>query len=158
MIRGEVISELWSTVKVSSLDGRKLLVVRPQGTDAAHVPEVVAVDVVGAGVGDRVLIATGQAARFAIGRADAACEAAIVGVIDAAVDEDPVEEVPQPKKATGRSKKKSTRKAASRKKASTSGSRKKAADKATDDAPSDETLSLPGFEDADAIWADEDDA
>lgn len=149
MIRGEVISELWSTVKVSSLDGRKLLVVRPQGTDAAHVPEIVAVDVVGAGVGDRVLIATGQAARFAIGRENAACEAAIVGVIDASVDEEPVEEAPTPKKKTGRSKKKSTRKAASRKKTPA---------KQTDETPADETMSLPGFADADAIWADEDDA
>lgn len=82
MIHGEVVGELWATVKVSSLDGRKLLVVRPAGGDAVDVPDVVAVDLVSAGVGDHVVVALGKAARNAIGREDAACEAAIVGVVD----------------------------------------------------------------------------
>lgn len=137
MIHGEVVGELWSTIKVSSLDGHKLLVVRPAGGDALHVPDVVAVDLVSAGVGDRVVVALGKAARHAIGRENVACEAAIIGV----VDDTTVEPSATRGAKTAAAKKKKT-------------SRKKS--KRKDEKPADETLSLPGFEDADAIWSDED--
>ncbi len=88
MIHGEVVGELWSTVKVESLTGFKMLVVRPAGGPEKGgqppVADVVSVDLVGAGLGDRVIVALGKGARNAVGRDDIACEAAIVGVVDEA--------------------------------------------------------------------------
>ena len=79
MLRGTVVGEVWSSVKVADLDGRKLLVITNEATGA----EIVAVDIVGAGAGDRVIVALGRAARNAFGRGqDVAVEACVVGVID----------------------------------------------------------------------------
>lgn len=89
MIHGEVVGELWSTIKVPSLTGLKMLIVRPAGDLFAGkvvvrpVADVVAVDIVGAGVGDRVIVALGKAARSALGQGEhVAVEAAIVGIVD----------------------------------------------------------------------------
>lgn len=110
MLHGDVIGEVWSTVKVETLAGSKLLVVRPHAQGAPcddDVPDVVAVDLVGAGVGDRVIVALGRAARNALGRGnDVAIEAAVVGVIDGReMPGDPVEAISgaaaAPKKKAG---------------------------------------------------------
>ncbi len=85
MIHGRVVGEIWSTVKVPSLSALKLLIVSPEsreGEPTGRLPRVVAVDCVHAGVGDRVIVAMGQAARHAVGDANAAIEAAIVAVVD----------------------------------------------------------------------------
>lgn len=108
MIHGEVVGELWSTVKVPSLTGLKMLIVRPAGDLFAGkvvvrpVADVVAVDIVGAGVGDRVIVALGKAARSALGQGDhVAVEAAIVGIVDDWRIKDPpppvaVDDAPRP--------------------------------------------------------------
>lgn len=108
MIHGEVVGELWSTIKVPSLTGLKMLIVRPAGDLFAGkvvvrpVADVVAVDIVGAGVGDRVIVALGKAARSALGQGDhVAVEAAIVGIVDDWRIKDPpsplsVEDTPRP--------------------------------------------------------------
>lgn len=71
---GTVIGAVWSTKKVAGLTGYSLLTVQ---VDSGV---LVAVDFVGAGVGDPVLILTGGAARM--GDANLPVDAAIVGIMD----------------------------------------------------------------------------
>ncbi|MEX1024067.1 MAG: EutN/CcmL family microcompartment protein [Planctomycetota bacterium] len=87
MLLGRVIGEVWATRKVEDLTGKRLLVVealddrREPGVDI--VTPIVAADPLGAGVGERVLVAFGKAARVACGGdGDFAFEAAIVGIVD----------------------------------------------------------------------------
>jgi len=123
VIHGRVVGEIWSTVKVPSLSARKLLIVRPEpdgGGAHAGTTQVVAVDCVHAGVGDRVIVAMGQAARHAIGDAGAAIEAAVIAVVDGfrvddsalaeGVDSPPRKKASLPRKKTSRRKKTKTEK------------------------------------------------
>ena len=80
MIIGKVVVNVWATKKDPKLEGRKLLVVK---TTAAGNPEtIVAVDTIGAGIGEDVLIAKGSVARNAIGDPASPVDAVIVGIID----------------------------------------------------------------------------
>ena len=78
-----ILGTVVSTQKDERLRGSKLLLVRPlnlDGTDASGY--VVAVDTVGAGFHERVLVVAGSSARLAEGLKDKPVDAAIVGVID----------------------------------------------------------------------------
>lgn len=71
---GTVKGAVWATRKAQCLQGQTFLVVDSGGE------EVVAADQVGAGPGDRVLLATGTvAARFCM---DAPVDAAVVAIVD----------------------------------------------------------------------------
>jgi len=71
---GNVIGPVWATRKADCLQGQTFLVVKSDGE------EIVAADQVGAGPGDRVLLATGTvASRFCM---DAPVDAAVVAIID----------------------------------------------------------------------------
>ncbi len=79
----EVIGNVWATKKEQSLCGLKLMIVRelnPAGDSKSR--PFVAADVVGAGVGERVLVVSGSTARRAFGKEELAVDAAIVGIID----------------------------------------------------------------------------
>lgn len=83
MIIARIVGKVVSSQKDERLLGKKLLVVRPinlDGTDGSGY--VVAVDTVGAGFHERVLVVAGSSARLAQGMKDAPVDAAIVGVID----------------------------------------------------------------------------
>lgn len=83
MIIGRIIGTVVSTQKDGRLSGKKLLVVRPLNIDGSVTSGyVVAVDTVGAGFHERVLVVAGSSARLATGMKDAPVDAAIVGVID----------------------------------------------------------------------------
>jgi len=58
MLIGNVIGNLTSTVKHASMDGQKLLVVQPTMVDGktADGDPLVAIDMVGAGIGERVVL------------------------------------------------------------------------------------------------------
>jgi ethanolamine utilization protein EutN len=81
---GRVISRVVSTEKNEKLEGAKLLLVQPltldgQPTGAA----VLAIDSVGAGVGEKVLVVIeGRSAGDALHQERAPVDAAIVGIID----------------------------------------------------------------------------
>ena len=78
----EVIGNVVSTRKDESLVGFSLLVLELQHPATGESQgQVVAVDMVGAGVGDRVLVSLGGAARIALPH-QAPVDATIVGVID----------------------------------------------------------------------------
>ncbi len=74
MILGMVTGNLWATKKCDALRGQTFLVVTFDGKTA------VAADLVGAGVGDRVLVTTGSGARA--GNPEVPCDAAIVAILD----------------------------------------------------------------------------
>lgn len=59
MIRGRVIGEVWGTRKARGLDGRRLVLV----ADAANDAVLVAIDTLGARVGQEALVALGSGAR-----------------------------------------------------------------------------------------------
>ncbi len=83
MLIARILGTVVATQKDERLRGQKLLIVRPvnlDGTDTSSY--VVAVDTVGAGFHERVLVVAGSSARLAAGMKDVPVDAAIVGVID----------------------------------------------------------------------------
>ena len=81
MLVCRVVGSTVATVKAPGLADYKLLNVKPDGSEG---PELVAVDAVGAGVGDVVLVATGSAVRELDGLRGVAADAAIVAIVDPA--------------------------------------------------------------------------
>lgn len=79
MIVCKVVGHVWATKKEKALEGIKLMVVR-SGTRAGA--DFVAADLVGAGIGEEVLVVSGSTARRAVGHDNAPVDAAIVGIID----------------------------------------------------------------------------
>ena len=77
MLFGIVEGNLWATKKSPQLVGQTFLVVRLAESDE----KLICADCVGAGEGERVLIATGSAARVAAGK-EIPVDAAIVGIVD----------------------------------------------------------------------------
>jgi microcompartment protein CcmK/EutM len=69
--------------KEPSLEGLKLLVVRHLDVENADLGSfVVAVDAVGAGVGEVVLVATGSSARQTEATRDRPCDAVVMAIVD----------------------------------------------------------------------------
>ena len=84
MLVGTVVGQVWATQKDPTLEGLRLLVVRPFKTDADDSAEtIVAADPIGAGIGERVLVVFGRAARHAIGKGhDIGFQTAVSAIID----------------------------------------------------------------------------
>ena len=84
MIIGEVMGNVWATHKEERLNGLKLMVVqRVDITNGASYHEsFVAVDCVGAGIGERVLVTLGCSARQALPNVDVPVDAVIIGILD----------------------------------------------------------------------------
>lgn len=80
----KVIGNVWATKKEDSLEGKKLMVVMQTDTygESEQGESFVAADVVGAGIGERVLVVNGSTARKALGGDSVPIDAAIVGIID----------------------------------------------------------------------------
>ena len=78
-----VLGEVVSTIKDANLTGMKLLVLQPlsPGGDAAG-RTLVAIDSVGAGVGENVFFVRGREAAFPFHPAEPPADAAIVGIVD----------------------------------------------------------------------------
>jgi ethanolamine utilization protein EutN len=83
VIVAKVVGRVVATRKDEGLVGSKLLIIRPlSGPSGFGENLLVAVDTVGAGIGEEVLVATGSAARLAEGLDGKPIDAAIVGIID----------------------------------------------------------------------------
>ncbi len=83
MILGRVIGNVVCTIKHPALDGCKLLIVQPvdrQGRDKGRA--LVALDSVGAGVGETVYWCRGREASFPFLSAEVPTETTIVGIVD----------------------------------------------------------------------------
>lgn len=79
-----VVGTVVSTRKNRKFDGVKLLLVQPLTLDDKPVgAAIMAIDRLGAGVGEKVLVVLeGKAAGHALGRKAAPVDAAVVGIID----------------------------------------------------------------------------
>ena len=83
MFLGRVIGTVWSTKKDENLVGAKFLIVRELTLDLKDKERfVVAVDSVGAGEGEVVLVATGSSSRMTSFTKDKPVDAVIMGIID----------------------------------------------------------------------------
>lgn len=83
MLIGTVIGNVWATRKNEELSGCKLMVVDPMaypGHERQY--PVVAVDQIGAGVGETVLVVSGSSARISVGTGRQPIDHVIVGVVD----------------------------------------------------------------------------
>ena len=80
---GKVIGSVWATKKDEQLNGQKLLIVKILEDEQVEQSGLtVAADIIGAGVGDLVLLVTGSAARYAIRNHETPVDTAIVGIVD----------------------------------------------------------------------------
>ena len=83
MLLGKVIGTVWSTKKDEQLVGFKFLIVKQMNLDGKITENfVVAVDSVGAGVGETVLYASGSSARQTIITKDKPVDAVIMAIVD----------------------------------------------------------------------------
>ena len=80
MFVGKVVGSIVSTRKNEKLIGSKFMIVESVMDGSKE--KLVAVDNVGAGIGEIVLVATGSAARLCCKLSDAPIDAAIVGIVD----------------------------------------------------------------------------
>jgi len=89
MFLARVEGSMVATKKDPSMNGRKLLLVRPQLVDEKDPTKfrpgsntIVAVDSVGAGLGELVMFCQGSSARLAPNLKDAPVDAVIIGIVD----------------------------------------------------------------------------
>jgi ethanolamine utilization protein EutN len=89
MFLARVEGSVVATKKDPSMNGRKLLLVRPQLVDEKDPTKfrpgantIVAVDSVGAGIGELVMFCQGSSARLAPNLKDAPVDAVIIGIVD----------------------------------------------------------------------------
>ena len=89
MFLAKVEGAVVSTKKDPGMEGRKLLLLRPQLVDEkdpsnflAGANTIVAVDSLGAGIGEMVLFCQGSSARLAPGLKEAPVDAVIIGIVD----------------------------------------------------------------------------
>jgi ethanolamine utilization protein EutN len=82
MVVGKVVGTVVATRKNDNLIGSKFLIVQPFDKMMRVSERFVAVDHVGAGIGETVLVATGSAARIGCNMENSPIDAAIVGIVD----------------------------------------------------------------------------
>lgn len=84
MVIAKLIGSIWATRKFDNLSGMKLMLVELiGGTDEGK--QIVAVDTISAGIGDRVIVTQGSSARKALADNNidnVPVDAVIVGIID----------------------------------------------------------------------------
>ena len=78
VVKGSIVS----TIKNEKLVGYKFMIVEVIENDKSTGKYIIAVDGVGAGIGEKVLIATGSAARLGLDNKEAPVDAVIVGIVD----------------------------------------------------------------------------
>ena len=86
MLVGTVVGSVVSTRKSEKLVGNKFMIVEPVETMRGNGERLVAIDIIGAGIGEYVLVAQGSAARIGCDMTSAPVDAAIVGIIDEGQD------------------------------------------------------------------------
>ncbi len=82
MLRGIIRGHIVSTRKQDSLVGSKFMEVEIMKNGTLTGEYVIAIDSVGAGIGETVLITTGSPARLALKNPNVPTDAVIVGIVD----------------------------------------------------------------------------
>ena len=91
MKTGKVIGNIWAPRKEEKLAGLKLLIIQPVNLldDTPVEYPIVAADIIGAGVGEKIIYVGGSSARAAAGGSDIPVDATVVGIVDdQEIDED----------------------------------------------------------------------
>lgn len=81
MVTARLIDNIWATRKAEKLNGMKLMIAEIVG-GSRDGERMIVCDVIGAGIGDRVIITTGSAARRMLEDDAIPVDAAVVGIID----------------------------------------------------------------------------
>lgn len=83
MIYGKVIGSVWATQKVKTLEGLKLMIIQHINLDGTDKQQfTIAVDGVGAGTGEIVLMAQGSSARQTPVTQNKPIDAVIMAIVD----------------------------------------------------------------------------
>ncbi len=82
MLKGIIRGNIVSTRKQEALVGSKFMEVELIKNNQLTGEYLIAVDSVGAGIDETVLITTGSSARLALNNTNAPCDAVIVGIVD----------------------------------------------------------------------------
>ena len=82
MLTAKLTGHIWSTRKAESLNGLKLMQAEIIGGGSDSGKRIIVVDILSAGIGDRVIITTGSSARRMLGNDDVPVDAVVVGIID----------------------------------------------------------------------------
>lgn len=85
MILAKVITNIWATRKADELNGLKFMLVeeiKRNSNENSAGRQLIAADIIGAGIGDRVIVSTGSSARHMLGKS-VPVDAIIIGIIDA---------------------------------------------------------------------------
>lgn len=82
MILGTVIGQLWGAVKAERLAAHTLLVIRPEQVYRAQTDHLIAIDEVGAEVGQRVVVVMGAPGRWHTGDGRTPIDAAVCAIVD----------------------------------------------------------------------------
>lgn len=81
MIVAKLVNNVWATRKADTLNGLKFMLAEEiGGKDDGK--RIVVVDIIGAGIGDKVIITVGLPARAMLGSDDIPVDAVVVGIID----------------------------------------------------------------------------
>lgn len=83
MFLGRIIGTVVATRKDEKLVGTKLMITQPLDIDLQpNSDPIIAVDTVGAGIGELIIYVRGSAARIGARKTDAPIDAAIVAIVD----------------------------------------------------------------------------
>ena len=81
MVAAKLIDNVWATRKTESLTGMKFMLAELiGGIDAGR--QMIVADIIGAGIGDRVIVCTGSSARKMLSTDDVPIDAVVIGIID----------------------------------------------------------------------------
>lgn len=81
MFAARLIDNIWATRKAETLTGYKLMLAEKMASGREN-ELLIVVDIIGAGIGDRVIVSTGSAARKMLGTENSPVDAVVVGIID----------------------------------------------------------------------------
>ena len=82
MITAKLIDNVWATRKADSLSGYKLMLAEVIGGGNTEGERMVVIDILSAGIGDRVIVSTGSSARRMLGNDNIPVDAVVIGIID----------------------------------------------------------------------------
>ena len=82
MLTARLIDNVWASSNAGALNGLKFMLAEVIGGGPEEGKRLVVVDIISAGIGDRVIITLGSSARRMVGDDTIPVDAAIVGIID----------------------------------------------------------------------------
>jgi len=82
MLTAKLIDNVWATRKADSLNGYKFMLAEVIGGGSMDGQRMIVIDIISAGIGDRVIVTTGSSARRMLGDDSLPVDAVVVGIID----------------------------------------------------------------------------